>query len=175
MHSIRLIAVIEVFLYLFFSFLCSLIISYIFLPYFNELTISGLSMKYYIHPGIMVIIGSAMILISIAVILRLSRYLYQIKPVCLLTNNSQSKIWFSRWMLVLQFVISIILITCSIVMIRQTNYIRNKPLGFNRNILEVRSPSSAMNKNLNILKEEIKNIPGIKGVTVCNGNPVSDN
>lgn len=173
--SLRLIATTEVLICVIFSTALAFFISYLVLPWFDTLLRSGMSPDYFIHPGVMLILGSIIILISIAAVYRISGYLYKIKPINLLGGKTAYRYKFEQWMLVLQFIISIILISCSLVIFQQLHYIHNKPLGFNRDILEVRAPSGNLKDHLPYLKQEMLSVPGIEAASVCNGNPFSDN
>ena len=175
LFSIRMIAVTEVLMYVIFSALCAFLVIYTIVPYFDSLINTGLSVSYFLHPRVILILIVIVTLISLIVIYRLSHYLYTIKPVNLLSNFSGKKARYNQWTLGIQFVISIILISCSIVMIRQVEYIHNKPLGFSRNLLEVRSPLKNDNSGLAKLKNDLVSQPGVESVSVCSGNPVSDN
>jgi len=55
------------------------------------------------------------------------------------------------------------------------NYIKNKPLGFNRNILEVRAPIGSDESKLQVLQNYVNTIPGISLSSISSGNPISDN
>jgi len=171
----RLTAILEVAIYIAVSFIISLLLTAALLPWFNRLLASNLSITYYLDIRIILLTGFLILIIAILVILKLTNYMYKINPVSLLRNKSQFKLAFNRNMLGIQFFISIILLICSLTIIRQTNYIKNKPLGFNRNMLEVRAPGGADMNKMHVLKNLMNTIPGISSSTLCSGNPISDN
>jgi putative ABC transport system permease protein len=171
----RLTAILEVTIYIVVSWVISLLLTFILLPWFNTLVTSDLSLKYYSDTRIIFLTGFLILSIAILVILKLTKFMYKIDPISLIRNKSQFRIGLNKYMLVVQFFISIILIISSVTIIRQTNYIRNKPLGFNRNMLEVRAPLGNDMNNMHVLKNLINTIPGVVSSTLCSGNPISDN
>jgi putative ABC transport system permease protein len=174
-HTFRLTATFEVVAYIMVSFGLSVLITAALLPLFNSLLSYDLTLKYYSDSRIILLISLIILIIAVSVILRLTGYMYRINPVNIINNKIQFKISLNRSMLGVQFVISIILLICSITIIRQTTYIKNKPLGFNRNILEVRSPKGADQNKLKVFQDHINTIPGISVSSLCGGNPISDN
>jgi putative ABC transport system permease protein len=174
-HTFRLTAIFEVAFYILVSFGLSMLITASLLPWFNSLLSSDLSISYYTDIRIIVLIGIFMMMIAVFVILRLTGYMYRINPVNIINNKVQFKLSFNRYMLSVQFIISIILLICSITIIRQTTYIRNKPLGFDRNILEVRTPIGSDASKIKIFQNLINSIPGVAVSSLCGGNPISDN
>lgn len=72
---------------------------------------------------------------------------------------------FRSFLVVLQFSISIFLIIGTLVIYNQLNFIQHKDLGFNRNQVLVIKNVSVLD-NAKILKEEIKQIPGVVNATL---------
>jgi len=80
-------------------------------------------------------------------------------------------------LVVVQFAITIILITGTLVIINQMKYMREKPLGFNSSAIAlpfVPNDSVSVLK-FDILKTRIKAIPGVLSVSLCNDAPTSAN
>jgi len=171
----RLTAILEVGFYILLSFFLSMIATSAFLPWFNTLLSSDLSMTYYSDIGIIVLTATFILIIAILAILKITNYIYRINPVNILNNKSQFKLSFNKYMLGIQFIISIILLICSLTIIKQTSFIKNKPLGFNRNILELRTPRGTHENRIEVLQNYINTIPGITISSICSGNPISDN
>jgi putative ABC transport system permease protein len=171
----RLTAILEVAVYIATSFVISMMITATTLPWFNDLISTNLSITYYSDIRIIVLTGILILIIAILVILKLTNYMYRINPISMFHNKTQFKVGFNRYMLGIQFIISIVLMICSLTILRQTNFIRNKPLGFNRNILEVRAPIGADMSKMETFRNQINTIPGILSSSLCSGNPISDN
>lgn len=80
-------------------------------------------------------------------------------------------------LVVVQFSISIVLIICTLVVMRQMEFMQQKQLGFNANeVMMVSLPNDSLNrlKHENF-KQRLLNIPGVKMVSFCQGPPMSPN
>jgi putative ABC transport system permease protein len=93
-------------------------------------------------------------------------YLSSLKPVSVLkgvVRFSVSAIWFRKGLTVFQFVLSILLLIATIVITRQTSYIENKHLGYDReNLVYMRIEGELMKKNNYLLfKQEVSRMPGV--------------
>ena len=171
----RLTAIFEVSVYIIISFSLSLVITYTFLPWFNSVIATDLTLNYFSDLRIILVAGLIILTIAILVILKLSNYMFKISPVSIFNQKSPLKSGFNRYMLGFQFVISIMLLVCAITIIRQTNFIQEKPLGFNRNIIEVRAPRGTDLSQMEVLQNYVNSIPGISQSSLGSGNPISDN
>jgi len=150
-------------------------VAYVVLPYFNQ--VSGMQFKYAVFFDPMIIIS----LILLAVIIGLSAGAY---PALLLSNIKLSKILkagFSftggkgtrKSLIIFQFVISIFLIITTVVILQQLSYIRNKDIGYNKSNMVVLPVGYDMQPQIEGLKKEISNIPGVEGVAAANNEPVN--
>ncbi|MDB5088327.1 MAG: hypothetical protein JWR09_2321 [Mucilaginibacter sp.] len=93
-------------------------------------------------------------------------YLSSLKPVSVLKGVlrfTRGAIWFRKGLTVFQFVLSIILLIATIVITRQTNYVQNAHLGYDReNLMYVRVEGNLADKNKYFLfKEQALKMPGI--------------
>lgn len=93
-------------------------------------------------------------------------YLSSLKPVRILkgvVRFSQGAAWFRKGLTVFQFVLSITLIIATIVITRQTNYVQNTNLGYNRqNLAYIRIEGELKDpKKYRLFKEEVSEMPGI--------------
>ncbi|MFC2124492.1 ABC transporter permease [Bacteroidota bacterium] len=69
--------------------------------------------------------------------------------------------WVRNGLLIFQFFISVVMITGTLMIIKQMKYIRNKDLGFiKENILVIRQ-AQALGQNYEAFKNEVKNLPGV--------------
>lgn len=74
----------------------------------------------------------------------------------------------SRVLLLAQFGISAICISCAVMVGRQISFIHNKDLGFERNnLLMLNMPWEFTVKNMQTFKQEIKRVAGVTHVTNC--------
>jgi putative ABC transport system permease protein len=93
-------------------------------------------------------------------------YLSSLKPVRILKGAlrfTQGSVLFRKGLTVFQFVLSIILLIATIVITRQTSYIQNAHLGYDReNLVYIRIEGELMKKNNYLLfKQQALNMPGI--------------
>jgi len=149
-------------------------LSYLALPYFNQ--VSGMQFTYgvFFDP---VILASLMLL---AIVIGLCAGAY---PALLLSNIKLSKILkagfsFSggkstrRSLIIFQFVISIFLIVTTVIILQQLSYIRNKDVGYNKSNVVV-LPVGYNMQRIDELKKEIRNIAGVESVAAANNEPVN--
>ncbi len=161
---------VEAFLLSFLSLLIAIILIGIFTPYFNQLIDRDLSQFYsgslFFLLLFLLVIGMALLSGSYPAI-HLSRF----SPIKALKGNNGGagkSINFRNLLVILQFVISASLIICTIVVIRQLNFIKNKDLGFETaNIItfKLRGVDEVY------LKNELLQHPGILDVSSSNQVP----
>jgi putative ABC transport system permease protein len=77
-------------------------------------------------------------------------------------------------LIVFQFAITIFLIIGSLTIYNQLNYIQNKNLGFDRSHVLIVKNANLL-EDPNILKAEIKKLPGVKNATITGFLPTADN
>ena len=79
---------------------------------------------------------------------------------------------FRKALVVFQFVISIVMIIGTAIVYNQLNFLRNKPLGFQReNILMVSNTNQAITARMDAFKNELEKNPNIEGVTATFSKP----
>lgn len=92
-----------------------------------------------------------------------------------ISTSSIGGISIRRGLVVLQFVIAQFLIIGTIVVIKQMQFFRNQPMGFEKNaiaLIELPSDSSGV-ANYNYLKEQMVKIPGVNSASFCLDAPAS--
>jgi putative ABC transport system permease protein len=89
---------------------------------------------------------------------------------------SFGQLFFKRSLVVLQFVVSILLIVCTLIIGQQMRYIRNAKLGFDKEyMLVVPIQSEAGRKQYESIKHELLGHSGVIGATACLRAPISSN
>ena len=96
-------------------------------------------------------------------------YLSSLQPVRILKGVlrfTQGSVLFRKGLTVFQFMLSIILLVATIVITRQTNYVQNTNLGYNReNLIYTRIEGELSNQDKYLLfKNEVSEMPGIEMV-----------
>ena len=92
----------------------------------------------------------------------------------LLTRNSGTSISSARirdLLIVVQFVISVFMITSSILITRQLNFLRGKDLGFKKEKILVLPIDESIRNHYSAVKRELMNSPKISGVTASFETP----
>ncbi len=158
----------------FLALLIALVIVEISLPSFNTLLSLNLTLSYlgkwFVIPGILLLT----LLVGLLAGSYPAFYLSSFNPNKVLKGQSGNGMPKSRLRLALtfvQFTISIMLISGSVIMYRQLNYMQNKELGFEtENILVIRR-AYVLDGQVNAFKTELQGIPGILSVSSSTSVP----
>ncbi len=113
------------------SGLCGLLLAYLVLPAFNELASRQLDLT--LTPFLLVAFGILVLVIGLGAGIYPALVLSNFKPVTVLKGNvnvGRGKQNFRKGMVILQFVISIFLLTTTLLMQRQLDFLQNKNLGY---------------------------------------------
>jgi putative ABC transport system permease protein len=137
------------------------------LPQFNQLTAKHIIMPF----------GSASFWLSIAALLIITGfisgsypafYLSSFNPVRVLKGTlkfNKSALWFRKGLVVFQFVLSIVLITGTIVITQQVNYIHSANLGYNRGNLLYIPLEGDLPPKFDVFKTQASAVTGIKDIS----------
>lgn len=79
-------------------------------------------------------------------------------------------------LVVVQFAITIVLVTGTLVILMQMKFMREKPLGFNSSAVAlIHIPTDSVSREkFEILKNRVKAEPGVLAVSLCNNGPSAD-
>jgi putative ABC transport system permease protein len=155
------------------SFMAGLFLMADLLPFFNSITNSNISKSFIWQPDQVGIIATVfIILLAITLIfalfmIRSNLDLNHLKTNQVLSIRSIQIPVFN----ILQISGSIALVICSLIIIRQMNYINNKPIGLNKEVIEVRIPPEYKEKAV-IFKGELLKASTVAGVSVVGASPV---
>lgn len=173
--NIRASIVFEIFVYIFIGLIVSIAISLLCLPLINQIFVSEISIAYLFKPGILGAVAILFAALVLIVSFVLTFYMNRIQPVSLLNEKSMVKVGLNKGFFTLQFVISLALILSAVVIIKQVQFIKDKPLGFEREIIEIRLPKEGKFSDLSALKTKLEQHSLFKSVSLSSGNPVSGN
>ena len=157
-----------------FSFLLSIGIAHLILPYFNELSGKSLSLPFEV-PTFYVLILIATLAVGVMAGLYPSFFLSAFRPVNVLKGQVSlgMKSGFIRSALVVfQFVISIFLVIGTITVYRQLNYIQSKKIGFEKDQVIIVQDAYALRDKIQSFKDEINKNSFIIGGTITGFLPV---
>ncbi|MFA6597701.1 MAG: ABC transporter permease [Ignavibacteriaceae bacterium] len=91
------------------------------------------------------------------------------------TSGKKSASYLRKVLVVLQFAISIILIAGTIIVNLQLKYLREYNMGFDKNYMMVLPIHGKIGDTYKTIKNELKNITGVRSVTAAMGAPISSN
>jgi putative ABC transport system permease protein len=165
---------VEAGVYIFVACILALISTSFVVPLFNSVFDANLSFEYFLNVKVVASIGVVLFLSGALVVIISVAKQWRMKPISLMSKES-SKVTFSRLLFTLQFVISVTMAICSVTIIQQMNFIENAPLGFNRNIVQLKIPDPKLSDLLPALKQKVALLPDVNHVTVCSGNPITGN
>ncbi|MFI5136527.1 MAG: ABC transporter permease [Sphingobacteriales bacterium] len=165
----------ESLLYSFLSFAVGLLLAWLLLPYFNELSSKSLTIPWGEWWLIPIVLMSAFV-IGIAAGLYPAFYLSGFKPIQVLkgtlSTGSKSSI-LRNSLVVFQFAASIILIICTFVIYNQMQYILNKKVGFNKDQVVMIEGTNTLGNNIKSFKSELSKLASVKSVSISDYLPIT--
>jgi len=93
------------------------------------------------------------------------------------STNATGGLGLRKILVIMQFTITIILVIATIVVLKQMNYLRNKPLGFDPEaIASVNLPADSLSRlQYTNFKERVLKLPGVKNLSYFDVPPSSEN
>ena len=159
--------------------LISLILSYIaiilLLPVFNFLADKSLNYTDLFNPLFIIALFGITLLVGILSGTYPAFYLSSFQPAIILRNEltkGKGLANLRKLLVIVQFAISIIMIIGTMIVSEQLSYIKNKPLGFNKNNMIVMNiQDTSFFRYMTTFKEELKRIPEISMVSSATSVP----
>ena len=154
----------------------AVVISWLLLPYFNQLAGKG------IHPDILFQPATicSLVILMLGVGLLAGSYpaffLSSFQPITVLKGKLAGgfkRSWLRSALVVFQFVISIMLIFGTIVIYNQLNYIRSKDVGFNRHQVLTINHTAVLGSHAESFRNELLQISGVQNATMSGFLPVN--
>jgi len=157
------------------SFMCGLLIAVLLLPYFNTLSAKSLTIPWTAWWLLPLMIGSAVI-VGVMAGLYPSFYLSAFKPIQVLkgqlSRGSKNSI-LRNGLVVFQFTTSIILIIGTLVIYKQTHYMLNKKVGFDKDQVLLIEGTNTLDSKLEAFKNDLLKSSEIKSVTIGDYLPIA--
>jgi putative ABC transport system permease protein len=153
------------------AMLLALVLTHFFLSFLNSFTHKEMTLNFSTKFWIMA--GLSLVCVCLVAGSYSALYLSSYSPVMIFKrgNSTGRKTGFIRLMVVVQFVISISLIICTLVVFRQLSYITNKDLGIDReNIITTRC---GLWYNVETFKQEVMRNPNVLSVSMSFFTPES--
>jgi ABC-type antimicrobial peptide transport system permease subunit len=156
------------------SMLLSLVIIWLLLPAFNQMTNKDIHLRFYQVDLLVTFLGLG-IFTGILSGLYPAFFLSHINPVRVLKGSSvvsPGKGNFRKGLVVFQFLVSSVLIFSTVIVHRQINYIKNKNLGINRDNILYLSLEDSVATHFDVFKQSLSELPGIRSVSASSQLPI---
>lgn len=144
------------------------------LPYFNQLLNTTLTLQPLLQPVFLLVFLGFILFTGILSGFYPALVIAAIQPARILKGsfkNSKKGLWMRNGLTSIQFIISMIMISGSVLVHQQMNYFQNKNLGFDdENILIIQQMGS-LGDQFESFKNEIKTLPEVQAVGSANGLP----
>ncbi|HLN54183.1 MAG TPA: ABC transporter permease [Lentimicrobium sp.] len=138
---------------------------HIFLPFFNEMADKRLSFNFLEHPDLYLMITGIALLTGLLSGAYPAIYLSSFQPSNVLKGKvviGRQSGWLRKGLVTFQLIISVIMITGTIIIYNQLNYMRNADLGFNKeNIMVIEVQDTTFLKRMDSFRAELKENPNI--------------
>ena len=159
---------IESFLIVFVAHIVAMILTEISLPIFNDLAGKNLTINYFDVAFIGLEFG-IIIVISFIAGSYPAIYLSSFKPITILRKemvSGRKRTLFRSILVVGQFAISLALLSSTLILYRQLNYLHNTSLGYNKENLLVIDNTYLLKNNIDNFKNQILTNPNVLNVTI---------
>lgn len=157
--------------------LIATIATFFIVPSLNAFTEKSIQFNPFTNPALALIIIAGGIVIGMLAGIYPALVLSGFQPIKVLKNmklTGSSVPWLRQALVVVQFALSALLIVSAIIVYRQTNFLNNTDLGFNKEqvlYFQVRDSLASNPKTLETFKTELKRSPGVVSVTSGYGLP----
>jgi putative ABC transport system permease protein len=145
------------------------------IPLLNQFTGKSISFNPLTTPMLVLLLVAAGIVIGVLAGIYPALILSGFKPMKVLkgikSTSSPKASWIRQGLVVVQFTLSTLMIVAAIMVYRQTRFLNNKDLGFDKEEVVYFQMRGALEKNLENFKSEMKQSPGVVAVTSGYGLP----
>lgn len=162
------------------ALLFSCILSELTLPALQNLFKDQVTFSLFQHPIIFVFMAGLVIFVSFLAGFYPALVMSGFSPALAIKNKvtvNSGSLSVRKILVVVQFAITIILMISTLVIMKQMQYVREKPLGFNTQaVVMVNMPGDSLSKvKQQIFRERLLKIPGVEMLSYCVRAPLSEN
>lgn len=166
----------ESFLISFIALTFSLTITWLLIPYFNQLSGKSIDANTLLRPSMLLSIALLIVMVGICAGSYPAFFLSSFKPVNVLKGKLATgfkRSWLRNALVTFQFVISIALIVGTLVIYNQLNYIRTKNIGFDRNRVLTIQHTDVLKDHGVTFRNELLKISGVENATMTGFLPTN--
>ena len=157
------------------SMLLAIIATFFIVPLLNQFTGKSIAFNPFTNPVLGAIILVAGVVIGVLAGIYPAMVLSGFQPIKVLKNmkliGGGGGAWLRQALVVIQFTLSVLLIVSTTIVYRQTKYLNNADLGFNKEQVIYFQTRGDVNQKLETFKGEIKRSPNVVSVTAGYGLP----
>jgi putative ABC transport system permease protein len=144
----------------------AMIISFLLLPYFNQLAGKALEREVLVQPLTLAALAVLSVVVAFlagaypAFVLSSGKVISILKSGFMFTGSAGLR----KTLIVFQFVISIFLIASTIIILQQLSYIQNKELGYSKDQVLILPVDWQMNESYTAIRAALESVPGVASV-----------
>lgn len=160
----------------FVSLLLALLMVWLLVPFFNQLSEKNISASVLLKPYMMASALSLTLGVGLLAGSYPAFFLSAFNPVMVLKGSlvkGFKNSWLRNGLVVFQFTVSIILIAGTIIIYNQVEYMRNKNIGFKKEQVLVLQNTDALRNHAAAFKNELLQVPGVVNTTMTGFLPVN--
>lgn len=159
-----------------FSTIIAAIVTSLLIPALNRFSGKSIEFNPFTNPTLCLLLLGGAVVIGILAGLYPALVLSGFQPIKVLKNinaagSSSGKPWLRQALVVVQFSLSALLIVSTMIVYKQTNYLNNKDLGFNKEQIVYFQIRDSVETALETFKSELRRSPNIVSVTSGYGLP----
>jgi len=147
-------------------------VSWLFLPWFNELSGKTLTL-FVLSPKVLFGLGTTTLCCGVLTGIYPAVVLSSLRPSVVLKGLLKTGwhgIFFRRTLVIVQFTLSIVLVLATLIVEHQLSYIRSKDMGYDKEHIITFHITRKLRNQYPDFKQEIKALNGVANVTVANAN-----
>lgn len=158
-----------------FSALLALGLFYLAIPAFNNLAQKELQVSWLELPLIAALLFAVALAVGFLSGIYPALFLSGFSPAAILKGKAAKQgrfsSFFRKGLIVFQFLVSSVLIISTVIIYYQLSFLRNKSLGFDKEQTVVLDIDNVQNLNIRLLKDQLNQLPQVKGATVSSRIP----
>jgi len=154
------------------------IITWLILPYFNQVAGKAVNVSTLIQPRMLIALAMLILVVGFLAGSYPAFYLSSFQPIDVLKGKLAAgfkRSWLRNALVVFQFFISIVLIIGTIVIYKQLSYIRHKDLGYDRSQVLIINNTGALKESVTSFRNELIQMTGIKAASLSGYLPTNNN